>query len=121
MVFRGILQKQLSRLVAHPVVAVWISAAIFSAVHLQFQGFLPRLLLGALLGYLFYWTKNLWVSIAAHAFNNSLSLAGVYFSGAKLADLDKIQKDSGVSIWIALASLVLAFGIGRFLRDRYLY
>ncbi|MEM9917068.1 MAG: CPBP family intramembrane glutamic endopeptidase [Bacteroidota bacterium] len=73
-VFRGILQKNLSRMLNRPHLAVWLAAIIFSAFHMQFEGFLARLALGALLGYLFYWTRNLWLPIIAHFFTNALQL-----------------------------------------------
>ncbi len=120
MVFRGTIQKQLSRIIPNPHVAIWTSAAIFSAVHFQFQGFFARMFLGALLGYLLYWTKNLWVPMAAHFLNNGLQVAGLYFSGLKASDLDKLQKDSDVNILMALASLVMVVGIGHFFTDHYL-
>jgi membrane protease YdiL (CAAX protease family) len=63
LLFRGVLQKQMGLMLKNPIIAIWISAIIFSAIHLQFEGFLPRVALGAVLGYLYYWTGNLWVPI----------------------------------------------------------
>lgn len=51
--------------------AIWAVAFIFSFMHFQFFGFVPRLLLGAYFGYLIWWTGSVWVPIIAHAFNNS--------------------------------------------------
>jgi membrane protease YdiL (CAAX protease family) len=70
--FRGILQRIFKEWTSNNHAAVWITAIIFSAIHLQFFGFFPRLLLGTLLGYLFVWSKNIWVPIFAHFCNNSL-------------------------------------------------
>jgi hypothetical protein len=78
LLFRGIIQKQIGRLV-HPVAAVWIAAILFSGAHFQFEGFLPRLALGAVLGYLYFWTKNLWVPIFVHFFNNGIQVGALYF------------------------------------------
>lgn len=72
--FRGTLQPLLAKATGRIHAAVWITAAIFSAVHFQMYGFLPRLLLGALLGYLVIWTGSLWTSILAHLFNNCLAI-----------------------------------------------
>ena len=71
MLFRGAMLRtmQQSRLGKHAV--VWITAILFSAFHLQFYGFVPRMLLGVWLGYLLVWTGSLWVPIIAHALNNS--------------------------------------------------
>lgn len=69
--FRGALQRLLG-IAMNKHVAIWITAFIFSAIHLQFYGFFPRFLLGALFGYFFYWSGSLIVPIVAHIFNNSL-------------------------------------------------
>lgn len=74
LVFRGILQPMFARHTHHIHVAIWGSAFIFSAIHLQIYGFVPRLLLGALFGYLYAWTQNLAYPIIAHFLNNSLTL-----------------------------------------------
>ena len=68
--FRGAFQQSILR--KHPHWAIWITAFIFSAIHLQFFGFFPRLLLGAFLGYIFYWSGSLWVPIIVHALNNAM-------------------------------------------------
>jgi uncharacterized protein len=69
-IFRGGLQKQLGRLFQSPHAAIWLTAALFSAFHMQFEGFLPRMVLGVLLGYAYYWSRSLWLPIALHAINN---------------------------------------------------
>lgn len=70
--FRGALQRLLSTGGMNVHAAIWISAAVFSAVHMQFFGFLPRLLLGAYFGYLLYWSRSIWLPAAAHALNNTI-------------------------------------------------
>jgi membrane protease YdiL (CAAX protease family) len=67
--FRGTIQ-QLIRTKWGPHVAVWLTALIFSAIHFQFYGFVPRMLLGALMGYLLVWSGSLWYPILAHFVNN---------------------------------------------------
>ena len=78
-IFRGILQKKLVEQLKNPHVAIWLAALIFSAIHMQFQGFLSRMLLGGILGYLYHWTGNLWVPIFAHLVNNAVQIVGQYF------------------------------------------
>ena len=78
--FRGILQDRLLKVVKNEHLAVWIVAIIFSAIHMQFQGFLPRVFLGALLGYMFIWSGSLWLPIIAHFFNNGFQVLYFYFS-----------------------------------------
>lgn len=71
LLFRGSLQRIIGLSASHHV-AIWIAAFIFSAMHFQFFGFLPRVLLGAWFGYLLYWTRSIWVPVIVHAINNSL-------------------------------------------------
>ena len=61
-----------------PHVAIIITAILFSAIHMQFQGFLPRFALGLVLGYLFYWSGSLWLPIIAHLLNNAMAVTFAY-------------------------------------------
>ena len=72
--FRGLLQTRISHLIKNAHAAVWITAIIFSAFHFQFYGFIPRLLLGAYLGYLLVWSGSLWLPMLAHFVNNALAV-----------------------------------------------
>ena len=93
LIFRGILQKKIGDVLKHPIAAIWISAFIFSAIHLQFEGFFPRLVLGATLGYLYHWTGNLWVPMIAHAFNNGVQVLLIYSTGMDLSEFDAEGSD----------------------------
>ena len=79
LLFRGLLQNGLLRRLGNPHVAIWLAALIFSFFHFQFYGLLPRMLLGALFGYLYYWSGHLWTAIVAHFCNNAFTLAMLYF------------------------------------------
>jgi membrane protease YdiL (CAAX protease family) len=72
--FRGYLQKQLSNLFNNIHLSILLTAFLFSAVHLHFHGLLPRFVLGVLLGYLLFWSQNLWIPIIAHFVNNALAV-----------------------------------------------
>ena len=76
-VFRGLLQRLFREWLGNIHVAIFISAFLFSAMHMQFYGFFPRMFLGIMFGYLFYWSGSLWVPISAHFINNG---AAVIFS-----------------------------------------
>ncbi len=93
-----------------PHFAIWTVAFVFSAVHMQFFGFFPRLLMGAWFGYLFCWTRSLWVPIIAHALNNSTVVVTQYMENNHIADLSWVEKlgvpAQGEFPWIALASLI---------------
>lgn len=86
--------------------AIWITAFVFSAIHFQFYGFLPRMLLGGLYGYLVYWSGSLWLPILAHFVNNGLAVILYYlsFNGAAISDPDTLGLGSGW--WLAVLSLI---------------
>ena len=79
LVFRGVIQKNLVRWFS-PHVGVWLGAALFSAIHFQFFGFVPRFVLGLGLGYLYLWSGNILVSMAAHFTQNALQLLILYLT-----------------------------------------
>lgn len=70
--FRGAFQRILASKPINHHAAIWITAFIFSAFHMQFYGFFPRLILGAYFGYLLWWSKSLWLPVLIHIFNNAL-------------------------------------------------
>ncbi len=112
LVFRGVLQGQLMRLNKNPHAAIWLTGILFSAVHFQFEGFLPRMLLGVALGYLYFWTKNLWVPIIAHFFNNGAQVAAMYFFADKM-NIEDLEKDVQVPVYVAIGSVVLVVLLGK--------
>lgn len=82
--FRGVLQPLIIGSTGNIHLGIWISALIFSFFHFQFYGFLPRLILGAMLGYLFVWSGGLWVSILAHFANNLMAIVIFHYNGMSL-------------------------------------
>jgi len=119
--FRGVLQRKLTEHWVNPQLAIWVAAALFSAIHVQFYGFLPRLLLGALFGYLYYWSGSLLIAIFAHFVNNGIMVLMLYLYHRKLVDYN-IEDNESVSWESALASFVvtaaLLYGIWRQGRQR---
>ena len=71
LLFRGYMQKKISKWLKNPQIAIVITAFLFSAIHLEAEGIIPRFALGILLGYLYYWSGNLWIPILAHFVNNA--------------------------------------------------
>ena len=78
LLFRGYLQQKMTQWLGKPHVAIIVTAFLFSAIHMQFQGFLPRFALGLVLGYLFYWSNSLWLPIIAHFLNNAMAVTFAY-------------------------------------------
>lgn len=91
--FRGFLQKFFQKWSGGAHLAIWLSALIFSLIHFQFFALLPRLLLGALFGYMLLYTGNIWYPILAHFFNNFLVLMSTYL-------LEPLNQDWSMN-WIA--------------------
>jgi len=78
--FRGIVQTKLVGYFKNSHLAIWLGAFFFSAFHFQFEGLFPRIVLGAVLGYLYYWSINLWIPIILHFFNNAMLVSAPYFA-----------------------------------------
>ena len=106
LLFRGVLQNITLRAFGNPHVAIWFAAFTFSFIHFQFYGFFPRMLLGALFGYLYYWTKNIWVPMFAHFVNNGFTLLMAYLYSTKAVDVN-IEDTKSVPLTMALGSLLL--------------
>lgn len=102
--FRGTLQKLLIKLFKNKHVGVWVGAFIFSLLHLQFYGFLPRIILGAMLGYLFVYSNNLWIPIMVHFLNNAL-----------VVTLNFLYKENTVYQYLENAPITSAFVISALL------
>lgn len=108
LLFRGIIQNKLASALKNPFLAIWISAFLFSAMHLQFYGFLPRFLLGALFGYLYLWSRNLWLPILAHLINNGGAVILQYSLGEEFMEKEVDQFGTQQGDWLFLiVSLVL--------------
>ncbi|NCD69320.1 CPBP family intramembrane glutamic endopeptidase [Mucilaginibacter agri] len=78
LMFRGVLQTIFIRWTQNPHAAIWITAALFSAFHMEFFGFLPRLMLGIFFGYFVYWSGSIWTSVWAHFVNNGTAVVITY-------------------------------------------
>jgi membrane protease YdiL (CAAX protease family) len=109
--FRGALQNLLSRWTKMPVLSIVISAAIFSAVHGSYLGFLSRFALGFILGWFYYRTGNIWLNITGHFFNNALAVTALYITTRPNVPLDPSQADTHFSLWIGLVSLAAVYGL----------
>ncbi len=106
--FRGTMQRVIASNGMNPHVAIWLSAILFSILHFQFFGFIPRMLLGAFFGYLFFWTGSIWCSVFAHALNNSIVVVVSFLTnnGYINFEFDKIGPvDNGIP-YLALVSVI---------------
>lgn len=107
--FRGFMQKTFLR-IANPHIAIWLTAILFSAVHFQFMGFIPRMILGAYLGYLAYYTGSILPSMLAHTFNNGMQVLMVYFNQDLLGMNVDDPKNQKFTAWEIFMSIILTIG-----------
>ena len=111
--FRGVLQKVLIECTRNKHLGVWIGAIIFSAFHMQFYGFLPRMLMGAFLGYLFLWSGSLWLGIFAHFINNGMAVLIIWLINKNVIpeNIEKVGIQSGEWIYAVMSLLILITGL----------
>jgi uncharacterized protein len=110
LMFRGVIQTLLKKLFGNIHIAILFASIFFSAMHMQFFGFLPRMVLGMVLGFLFEWSGSLWLSILAHFVNNASAVIFYYISSRdKLPfDQDTIGAEKGDTV-LLLMSVVLSW------------
>ncbi|MEO5999319.1 MAG: CPBP family intramembrane glutamic endopeptidase [Chitinophagaceae bacterium] len=100
--FRGVLQRLLILLTKRPWIGTIFTAILFSALHGQFLGFFPRLVLGIVLGALYWYSGSLWPGILAHFINNAVQVIMVYYN-PHFFD----EKDQNLSVLMVTASTII--------------
>lgn len=110
--FRAGLQSIFNRWFKNHHVAIWVSAMIFSAIHFQFYGFFPRLLLGVVFGYLFVWSRNIAIPIFAHFLNNFFVVSLSFYYAQQGKTFQELQEPSSLSLYFYIISLIASFTIG---------
>jgi len=105
--FRGVVLKLFREWTKNPHLAVLISAFLFSALHLQFYGFLPRFILGIVLGYLFVWSRSIWVPVVIHFVNNGIAVVGGWYYARGGIDKDIESIGQAEQAWVIAASFIV--------------
>lgn len=105
LMFRGGIQKILIGWTKNIHLGILYTAIIFSAIHFQFYGFIPRMILGMVLGYLYIWSKSLWVPVIAHAINNALTVTFTPNTFNKGNELVEIVSNNQNSIGLIIAGI----------------
>ena len=118
--FRGVIQRILSRWFKNPHMAIVVTSLFFSALHMQFYGFIPRFILGMLFGYLYFWSGNLWYPVLAHLIHNTIPVVAYYLYAADMSatPVDDIGTGDKVWIWAIVGSVLLIIFTKRF-KDRF--
>ena len=117
--FRGVLMNFFEVKGKRVHLAIWCTAILFSAIHLQFYGFVPRMLMGALFGYMLVWTGSLWVPILMHFTNNAAAVV-LYFVSLRAGwDMEMVDAiGTNDTLWLGVVSMVITIvGIYAFRRS----
>jgi len=111
--FRGTIQPFFTKWFNNKHIAIILTAFIFSAIHFQFFGFIPRFLLGIYLGYLFIWGKSLWLPIIAHFLHNAVSIILDFGAQKRGIDLEAIDLNQMKEFYpvVLVCVCVVAFGV----------
>ena len=108
LLFRGVIQRIFTNWTRSYHWGIWISAILFSALHMQFFGFIPRMILGAMFGYLLVWSGSMWLPILAHFLNNGIAVIAMYMIDKNmLSDDVEVVGSTQDSYYLAAISLVL--------------
>ncbi|PRY85908.1 CPBP family intramembrane glutamic endopeptidase [Mongoliibacter ruber] len=116
--FRGVLQPKIQIYTGNVHVAVWLTAFIFSAIHMQFYGFFPRLILGAVFGYLYIFSGSLVYPVIAHILNNAFTVLLIYLNKLGKINFD-LEETGQISFIYATGGLVLMIIAFKIFKDHH--
>ncbi len=119
LIFRGVMLNLFKEWFKNIHIAVFIGAFIFSFIHFQFFGFLPRFLLGILFGYLMVWSGNIWLPITAHFINNAFAVSFYYFGNSEetLKKAEHFGAERSTFIFLIFSFFILALLLYRFYKN----
>ncbi len=117
--FRGVLQNSLHKYSGNKHIAVWVTGFLFAAIHMQFYGLVPRMMLGVLFGYLYVWSGNLWLPIISHITNNGIAVIMTYAAQLEATDIN-IDDTESMPDWMSAAGLVVCLALLFVIRNYYL-
>ncbi len=114
LLFRGIFQRLFIEWTKNVHAGILLGAFLFSFIHFQFFGFLPRLLLGIYFGYLFLWSRTIWLPVITHFTNNAVAVVYFYISGSKIghSEIEKLGTSEGDFIFLLLSVFLFFTLIG---------
>ncbi|WP_316810525.1 CPBP family intramembrane glutamic endopeptidase [Pedobacter heparinus] len=118
LLFRAGLQRIFGRMFHNPHLAIWLSAFIFSAIHVQFYGFLPRLLLGAAFGYIYFWSGSLWYAMFGHFLNNGYAVCAAWYMQKNNIPLSESDKTMNIAWYGYVISAGLTFLLFRYFKKQ---
>jgi hypothetical protein len=116
--FRGGLQKTIKDWSGMPVLSIIITAIIFSAFHFSFFGFLSRMALGIVLGFIFEYTKSIWLSILMHFLNNGIAILSLYLLRNNPQKMNQAMDDNGAPLYLGAIALIFIIYFLRLLKNK---
>ncbi|MFO7829052.1 MAG: CPBP family intramembrane glutamic endopeptidase [Bacteroidales bacterium] len=115
LIFRGVIQRLFAEWTKNIHWGIFIAAFLFSFMHIQFYGFVPRMIIGILLGYLFYWSGSIWAPILGHFINNTMAVLFYYFYADKVSDeIDTIGASEGSYGYLIISIVLLSLFLFQF-------
>jgi membrane protease YdiL (CAAX protease family) len=103
--FRGALQQIFVGWTRNSFLGILLASILFSAIHFSYFGFLPRAALGFILGYVFYYSKNLWLNILIHFLYNGIIVTQLFVANKQGKQIDKVM-DESMPIWLGLVAAI---------------
>lgn len=116
--FRGMMQRVFSGCRMNAGVAIWLTAILFSAMHMQVYGFVPRMLLGAYFGYLLLWSGSLWLPVLMHILNNASFIIARHSALGGNTDFNALGAEGGTLSYVIVGASVALTIVGLVLTRR---
>lgn len=107
--FRAGIQNELTNNMKNKDLGIILTALLFSFLHFQFDGFLPRFFLGLILGYIYFWSQSIWVSATVHFINNALIVIAAYLQQDQIDNIVNEQNMEKIPLHILLMSIIAVF------------
>lgn len=119
-VFRGVLQRLLQQWTHKAWASILIASIVFSAIHMQFYGFFPRLMIGAMLGIVFWKTGNLWLCVLIHFINNGMAVfvSWLYINGITDIPMDKFGNFNDDVLLLIIFTLIFSISLWIILQQK---
>lgn len=105
LLFRSIIQTSLIKVCKNAHIGIIIASAIFSIIHMEFYGLLPRFVLGMLLGYMYYYSRSIWIPIAMHFANNGTIVFLYYLNNIGTTNID-VEGFGKTNIFVLILSII---------------
>lgn len=113
--FRGAVQTLLVKWWKKPLLAIVVTSIVFSLIHMSVYLLLSRIVLGFVLGWMFYQTKNIWINTITHFLNNAIAVSQMYVLSFKKEKIDISKLDTQVDWWVGIIAIAVLFALFKFL------